>query len=184
MMSTEMGARGLIATALTAVATAATLFPACSPGPTAADGTAYHSHSMQEHVPKNSTGRRPAGTRADPFVGDGVIARIFEPDATGLVRIVFKQRAIPYFTQANESSGNLPVAVVRGISEGDFVRFYYAKLVPGSPAEQAYTAALRRGDTTSPGAIVYFGYELYRMTVIPDDEYVSERRRESLGAKD
>jgi hypothetical protein len=128
-----------------------------------------------QQIPSDSQGRRPAGTRADPFVGDGVVVRILKTPDAGLLHVLLKERAIPYFRIGGEFSVFLPTNVMGNAQEGDFVSISYAKLVSGSPAAREYALHLHEtaGAPAVPAPYVYFGYELFRLTVIPDDVFLA-----------
>ena len=132
---------------------------------------------LEDYIPKTSTGRKPAGTRDDPFVGEGVIIRILKPEKSGLVRVALKHRAIPYFKRAVEAAFYVPQSLLEGVHEGDFVNLYYARLLDGTPAALAYARALKQKPTDATEHIphVWFGYELFRMTPIPDEVFHARR---------
>jgi hypothetical protein len=74
-----------------------------------------------EMMPDNSSGRKPVGTRSDPFVGEGVIVRILR-QAGSVPKVCVLHRTIPYFMRAMKMISPVASAdVLNGISEGDMV---------------------------------------------------------------
>lgn len=129
--------------------------------------------SLKEFVPENSSGRAPKGTREEPFIGEGVILELL-PRASGeLTRINLKHRPIPHFKRAMEMGIYLRPEIVEGLSEGDFIRLYYAALRPGSPEAALYATMLkmdRESARREKLPHVWFGYEIFKIERIPDAE--------------
>jgi len=109
--------------------------------------------------PKNSSGRKPSGTREDPFVGIGeVLASVDQPN--GLVRLLVQHEEIPYFMVKMSMPIVVPKEVGAGISKGDLVTLYCSKLIPGSELALLYAKHRERPPKDWKGPIVYFGYEI------------------------
>ena len=125
---------------------------------------------FEDFLPKESSGRRPAGTREDPFIGDAVIMRLGQPE-NGLTRVSLRHRAIPYLKQAMETSLWVRPELVEGISDGDFVSLHFERVIDGTETARIYRDWKRVGPTYGPIPYIWFGYELFRIERIPDDEY-------------
>jgi hypothetical protein len=65
---------------------------------------------------------------------------------------------------------NLREDVVGDVQPGDLVRMYYARLPSDSFLAKAYWEAMASGEMpASPVEYVYFGHELFRLEVLPDN---------------
>jgi hypothetical protein len=109
---------------------------------------------LADFVPAESSGRRPAGTTDDPFVGDAVVVRVTRSHRSGSTRLVLRMRAIPYFRVGSEAPLDVPDDLARGVSDGDIVRLYFANDRPASA-----TTTYR-----------WFGYSLFAINVVPDSD--------------
>lgn len=116
-----------------------------------------------EHMPRESTGPRPTGTRDDPFIGHGVVFAVHDV-SPGLVRVGIRHQPIPYFKIAAEMAVNVPRAVAARISPGDFIQLKYARLPEDSPLRELYESGIR---PEAPLQYVYCGYEIFTMDVAP-----------------
>jgi hypothetical protein len=157
-----------------------TVFSACSAEPRS-DARPSGTLKFEDHLPLESKGRRPAGTRDDPFIGIGILKSVIPFANEGLLRIDVAHRAIPYFKNAMDMGVYVPPEVVQGANEGDFVRLHYAKLTENTRAAIEFEKALKVGleKATWRRPHVWFGFELYKITAIPDAEY--RRDHESFG---
>lgn len=160
----------VIATLVSIVALAA----GCSSQPKTDETSPLDLTRLEDHIPVDSSGRRPAGTREDPFVGIGVISAIIPAPNEGLVRVDIAHRPIPYFKNAMKMGVYVQSDVVEGVNEGDFIRLEYAKLIDGTRAAIEFKKAKEVRAAAKPARArphVWFGYELFRITSIPDQEY-------------
>jgi hypothetical protein len=69
-------------------------------------------------------GRRAAGTKADPFLAEGVVMRIVKTP-TAQKQLLFKHRSVPHFMSAMTMTLNVDPELVTGIEEGDFARIRF-----------------------------------------------------------
>jgi hypothetical protein len=141
---------------------------ACTPAGSPVQKT--RKQRFEDHIPPNSTGRKPAGTRDDPYVGIGVVFGMKDVSAQ-LVRVGVRHRPISYFKKAADMAVNLPRHIVADVREGDLVKLYYARMDENSPVAIAYRQVLKGQEPKDPGPYpyVYFGYEVFRLEVIPDN---------------
>lgn len=109
--------------------------------------------TFEDMKPKASAGLQPAGTRDDPFVGDGVIMGIARA-RNKPPQLLVKHREIPYFMVAMQMTVYVAPPLITGLSEGDFVRLSFAR-ADAAPA----------GLTTDQ---MWFGHELFRIEKLSD----------------
>ena len=159
------------------------LVSACSSEPDAESRAASVS-KFEDHLPLESKGRRATGTRDDPFIAIGVLKTLIPLPNEQLVRIDVAHRAVPHFKNAMDMGVYVPPEVVQGANEGDFVMLHYAKLIEGTRAEAEFRKAVAMGPekATWRRPHVWFGYELYKITPIPDAVSWREQERIAHGS--
>jgi hypothetical protein len=128
-----------------------------------------HAKKFEDYLPPNSTGRRPAGTRDDPFIGRGVMMAIGQR-RDGLIRAGIRHQDIPHFKLAAEMGVYVTADTLGSARDGDFVLLYFAELRQGTPERAAYERVTSAGDHSAILPYQHFGYELYRIKVVPDAE--------------
>jgi len=92
------------------------------------------------------------------------------PRRDGLIRVGIRHQDIPYFKLAAEMGVYVTPETLGRARDGDFVLLYLAALRQGTPERAAYERAMSSGGRGGILPYQHFGYELYRITVVPDTE--------------